>query len=169
MTNRYTRIFIIGSVASRKAALALELSKRLGILCYQLDNVIWERRPGGDVKRPPQQRDEIFNQITLSGKWIIEDVLRPCFESGLKRADLIILLDTPERSWWRTAYRRVKRLLRFERSSRAPAVQTMKSQGGALDFKRNIPAFMKKLEPYQSKVLVLKDQNDINSMFDKLT
>lgn len=169
MKNKYSKIYIIGSVASEKSSLARELSRRLGILCYSLDDIIWDHRTGGNVKRTPQQRDEAFNQITRSGKWIIEDVLRPCFSSGLKRADLIVLLDMPARkNPILSALRSVGHVFRFRKWNRAPAVQALKSAKGPINFKHNIPAFLKSLEPYREKVVVLKDQNDVRDLYAAL-
>jgi adenylate kinase family enzyme len=167
LSKKFSRIYIIGSVASGKTTLANELSRRLGIIWYELDTVIWERRPGGDVKRPPNQRDEIFSQIILSDKWIIEDVLRPCFEKGLKRADLIILLDTPKRKrGWYAFTRWVKQLFHIEKSNYKPTVHMLKSMYlWSGDFEKNKNDFMKKLDPYKSKVITIKDMNDIDSIF----
>jgi adenylate kinase family enzyme len=170
MNKKVCKIYIIGSVASGKSTLARELSAKLGIICYDLDNVVWERHAGGDKKRTPQQIDDIFNQITFSEKWIIEDVMRPCFDKGLKRADIIILLDTPKRKRnWFAVFRWVKQMTHVEKSNYKPTVNMLKSMyRWSGDFEKNKSDFMKRLQPYQSKVITLKDINNIDSIFNDL-
>lgn len=44
------KIHIIGSVASGKTTMAKDLSMKLQIPYYELDNVVWKRSDRGDIK-----------------------------------------------------------------------------------------------------------------------
>ncbi|WP_231877315.1 AAA family ATPase [Bhargavaea cecembensis] len=92
------KIHIIGAVGSGKTTLARELSEKLGIPYYEIDNVAWERRAGGDVRRIPEDRDKLLHSIVSSDTWITEgthphDWVLPCF----REAELIVFLDPPYR------------------------------------------------------------------------
>jgi hypothetical protein len=52
--------------------LAKEISKKYQIPCYEKDNVVWERTPNGDKKRPPKERDRIFNTSKQAMQFIEE-------------------------------------------------------------------------------------------------
>lgn len=163
----FRRIYIVGSVESFKTALARKLSHKYGLPLYSLDNVVWQRRPQGDVKRSDEQRDKIFQNIIISEKWIIEDVMRPCFFRGLKKADVIILIDPPKRRGRFSAIlRRLRQAFRFERSQKRPVVSILKSRHFWLgNSEMNRRDFMKKLEPYRSKVIELHTPQDIDNFF----
>ncbi|WP_284702844.1 shikimate kinase, partial [Peribacillus simplex] len=60
------KIHIIGSVGSGKTTLARELSSKLNIQLYELDNVIWKRYESGDIRRSEEEREEHFNTIIHS-------------------------------------------------------------------------------------------------------
>lgn len=92
------KIHIIGAVGSGKTTMARELSEKLGIPYYEIDNVAWERRAGGDVRRNPEDRDKLLNSIVSGDAWITEgthphDWILPCF----REAEVIVFLDTPYR------------------------------------------------------------------------
>jgi adenylate kinase family enzyme len=87
------KIDIIGSVASGKTTLAKEISKKYQIPCYEKDNVVWERTPNGDKKRPPKERDRIFDEIIKSENWIVEGSPRKILQESFACSDYIILLD----------------------------------------------------------------------------
>jgi adenylate kinase family enzyme len=119
------RIHIIGSVGSGKTTLAKELSSKLHIPYYELDNVVWIRDETGDIRRTEQEREEYLNSIIKSESWIIEgihneDWVRNCFQ----RADLIIFLDT---NYSVRTYRIIKRFLkqklRLEKSNYKPTFE----------------------------------------------
>lgn len=50
------KIHIIGSVGSGKTTLARELSSKLNIPFYELDNVMWKRYESGDIRRTEEGR-----------------------------------------------------------------------------------------------------------------
>lgn len=90
------RIHIIGSVGSGKTTLAKTLSNKYNIQYYELDNVVWERQPSGDIRRTDEDRDARLDQIVSTKKWIIEGAhSQPWVSKSIQNADLIIFLDTP--------------------------------------------------------------------------
>ncbi|WP_214484891.1 EutP/PduV family microcompartment system protein [Bacillus sp. SM2101] len=119
------KIHIIGSVGSGKTTLAKELSSKLEIPYYELDNVVWIRNKSGDIRRTEQEREEYLNSIIQSESWIIEGVhnedwVSNCFHS----ADLIIFLDTKYSiRTYRIIKRFIKQRLRLEKSDYKPTLE----------------------------------------------
>ncbi|WP_299515272.1 AAA family ATPase [uncultured Rummeliibacillus sp.] len=121
----YKRIHIIGSVGSGKTTLAKEISSKLGIPYYELDNVVWIRNKSGDIKRTEQERKEYLTSIIQTDSWIIEGVhneewVSNCFNS----ADLIIFLD-PKYSirTYRIIKRFLKQKLKLEKANYKPTLE----------------------------------------------
>lgn len=119
------KIHIIGSVGSGKTTLAKELSSKLNISYFELDNVVWIRNKSGDIRRTEQEREEYLNSIIQSERWIIEGVhnedwVRNCFHN----ADLIIFLDTKYSiRTYRIIKRFLKQKLRLEKSNYKPTLE----------------------------------------------
>lgn len=120
----YKRIHIIGSVGSGKTTLAKEISSRLNIPYYELDNVVWIRDKSGDIRRTEQEREEYLNSILQSDSWIIEGVhnedwVSNCFQS----ADLILFLDTKySLRTYRIIKRFIKQKLQLEKANYKPTL-----------------------------------------------
>ncbi|MNR10461.1 topology modulation protein [compost metagenome] len=66
------KIHIIGSVGSGKTTFARNLSHKLNIPHYELDNVVWKRAYPRDIKRTEEERDGLLRTIINSSSWIIE-------------------------------------------------------------------------------------------------
>lgn len=119
------KIHIIGSVGSGKTTLAKEISSKLDIPYYELDNVVWIRKMSGDIRRTEQEREEYLNSIIQSESWVIEGVhnedwVSTCFQS----ADLIIFLDTKYSiRTYRIIKRFLKQKLRLEKSNYRPTLE----------------------------------------------
>jgi adenylate kinase family enzyme len=118
------KIHIIGSVGSGKTTLAKELSSKLDIPYYELDNVVWIRNESGDIRRTEQERVDYLNRILRTESWIIEGVhnedwVSHCFHS----ADLIVFLDTKYSiRTYRIIKRFLKQKLRLEKSNYKPTL-----------------------------------------------
>jgi adenylate kinase family enzyme len=87
------KIFILGTVGSGKSTLANQLSEKLRINHYDLDDVFWENK--FNKKRSEQEREKEFNKIINKDSWIIEGVYTAWIEEGIKKSDLVILLKVP--------------------------------------------------------------------------
>ncbi len=57
------KVHIIGSVGSGKTTLAKELSTKLEIPYYELDNVVWMRKENGDSRRTEEEREKLLHRI----------------------------------------------------------------------------------------------------------
>lgn len=92
MNKKFPRkIHIIGSVASGKTTLAKELSTKLNIPYYELDNVVWIRQNSGDSRRTDQQKMDYLHNIILTNAWIIEGVhIEDWVAQSFLNADVII-------------------------------------------------------------------------------
>jgi adenylate kinase family enzyme len=89
------KIHIIGSVGSGKTTLARNLSNKLSIPYYELDNVVWKRHKPRDIKRTNEERDQLLSTIVHSNTWIIEDAhYNEWVFQSFNNADLIVFLDT---------------------------------------------------------------------------
>lgn len=112
-----TKIYIIGPVGSGKTTLAKRLSKELSIPFYELDNVVWEYHPDGDIRRSPKEIDKLFQKIINKDNWIIENVGKSYFDKGFDEADTIIYLNIPKLILYnRVLIRWIKQKLGIEKS-----------------------------------------------------
>lgn len=115
------RIHIIGSVGSGKTTLARTLSTATSIPYHELDNVVWERRLGGDRRRTDEERDAVLADLVKGESWIIEGAHSSDWvEESFRSADVILFLDTPY-------YKRMKQItFRFfrQKTGREPAHYT---------------------------------------------
>lgn len=118
------RIHIIGSVGSGKTTFASQISSRLDIPYYELDNVVWKRRQSGDIRRTEQERERYLNTIIQSDCWIIEGVHNEDWVSNsFHSADVIIFLDIRYSiRTYRIIKRFIKQKLQLEESNYKPTV-----------------------------------------------
>ncbi|MBM7614238.1 P-loop NTPase family protein [Alkaliphilus hydrothermalis] len=163
------KIYVIGSVASGKTTLAKQLSNTLKIPWYELDNVVHERLKSGDRKRRPEERDIVFNGIIDSEPWIIEGVWRDCFDRGFEDADIIILLDTPTYvRKYRIATRWIRQRLKLEKAHYRPTLKMLSMMYRWSNvFERTKGRLFKVLQPYEDKVIILKNNNNIEGVVKK--
>ncbi|MFC4323059.1 P-loop NTPase family protein [Litchfieldia salsa] len=164
------RIHIIGSVGSGKTTLARDLSLRLNIPYYELDNVVWIRKEAGDLRRTEQEREDFLNSIIQSEGWIIEGVHNEDWVSNcFHHADLIIFLDT---NYSIRTYRIIKRFLkqklRLEKSNYKPTLEIFFKmfkwnryfeEVGKVDF-------FNKYRIHKDKIEVIKTTKLINKYFN---
>ncbi|MGE7672920.1 AAA family ATPase [Lysinibacillus sp. NPDC094403] len=166
MSNKFPqKIHIIGSVGSGKTTLAKELSAKLNIPYYELDNVVWNRQSSGDIRRTEQQKVDYLNNIILTNAWIIEGVHNEDWVSqSFSNADLIIFLDT---NYFIRIYRIIKRFtlqkLGLEMSNYKPTFSIFIKM-----FKWNRhfeeigkPNFYSKFGMYSDKILVISNKREI--------
>jgi adenylate kinase family enzyme len=163
------KIHIIGSVGSGKSTLAKQLSAKLGIPYYELDNVVWRRTENGDVRNSTEARDAQLRDIIASAEWITEGVHYKWTSSCFEHAELIIYLDT---AMWIRNYRILKRFilqkLGFEEGNYEQTFQMLKKMyiWNYGYQKRDRPIIFELLQPYRNKLLVLKDNNKVEHYVD---
>ncbi|GGD20757.1 DNA topology modulation protein FlaR [Pontibacillus salipaludis] len=123
------KIHIFGSVASGKTTLAKKLSDSLEIPYYELDNMVWNRKPSGDVRRSEIEREVIVQEVIGSDTWIMEGVhVGPWMRNSFRKADVILFLDLPyhqRRS--RLLLRFFKQKLKLEKVHYKPTLQILRN------------------------------------------
>ena len=165
-----TKIRIIGSVGSGKTTLAKELSLKLNIPYYEIDNVVWIRRKSGDIRRTDEEREEYLNAIIHSEAWIIEGVHSEDWVSAsFDQAELIIFLDT---KYSTRIYRIIKRFvlqkLKLEQSNYKTTIEIFFKM---FKWNRNFeevgkPNFLKKFGEYEDKLIVVKNKESLVNYFN---
>ena len=165
------KLYIVGSVASGKSTLARQLSKKSGIPCYHLDDVVYikdAKSAEGNRKRPVEERDALFLQI-LSGDCIIEDTGRACFADGLQLADQIVVLDIPYRvRAWRIIRRHIRQTLGIEKSTYRPSLKMVRMMfTWAKNFDTGADGVKERIAPYGKKTVRLRTVKETESFLDK--
>ena len=90
------KIHIIGGPGSGKTFLAEKLSKELGISHFDLDDLQWDNKSASyGVKRSPDERDRLLNNVLSHNDWIIEGVYYAWCQQCFADADRIYLLNVP--------------------------------------------------------------------------
>jgi adenylate kinase family enzyme len=163
------KIHIIGSVGSGKTTLARNLSLKLNIPHYELDNVVWRRSKPSDIKRSDEERDQILSTIVQSDAWIIEGAhYNEWVFTSFNNADVIIFLDT---DYSKRKYRIVKRfvlqILKIEKSNYKPSFQIFKNMFIWNDnFENKIkPKLLEKFRMHSNSI-TLKDNTEIFNYFN---
>ncbi|WP_285767389.1 AAA family ATPase [Peribacillus sp. SI8-4] len=164
------KIHIIGSVGSGKTTLARELSSKLNIPLYELDNVIWKRCESGDIRRTEEEREEYFKTLIRSETWIIEGVHNEKWVSdGFRNAELIIFLDT---DYSVRTYRIIKRFilqkLGLERSNYTPTLKIFFKMFKWNRYFEEVgkPNFYNQFGMYDDKILVVTNKDEIKNYFN---
>lgn len=85
------KIRIIGPCGSGKSTVARELSRRLHVPCYEIDNLIWDRS-GVEVRYPEEVRNRMFREIIQSEDWILEGVQHGWTMESFREADWVVVL-----------------------------------------------------------------------------
>lgn len=161
------KIHIIGSVGSGKTTLAKELSSKLKIPYYEIDNVVWIRWKSEDIRRTAEERDEYLHSIIHSEAWIIEGVHNEDWlANSFHKAELIIFLNT---KYSTRTYRIIKRFvlqkLRLEQSNYKP---TMEIFFKMFKWNRHFEEvgklnFFEKYGKYSDKILVIDNKESLDN------
>ncbi|RCW39739.1 AAA family ATPase [Paenibacillus prosopidis] len=170
--NAPRKVHIIGSVGSGKTTLARNLSTKLNIPHYELDNVVWKRHKTKDIKRTDEERDQHLSAIIQSDAWIVEGAhYNEWVFQSFNNADLIIFLDTDHlKRKYRIVRRFILQLLRIEKSNYRPTFEIFRNMFIWNDnFENRIkPKMLNKLEQYYSKSITLKDNIEIIKYLNSL-
>lgn len=153
------KIHIIGSTGSGKSYLAKQLSAKLRIPCFELDNAMWSRlkeRPG---KNPEDIRDALLGDMLNREAWIVEGVYHLWTSRCFQEADRIIFLAPhPYVRDMRIISRFLKQRTGLESSNYKQSFKGLiKMLRWNHKFERVIKAeILACLKPYEGKVMVLK-------------
>ncbi|MEE6449274.1 AAA family ATPase [Gottfriedia acidiceleris] len=164
------KIHIIGSVGSGKTTLAKQISKKLNIPYYELDNVVWKRKKDHkDIRRSEQERECYLDTLIRSDTWIMEGVHHEEWvRNSFQDAELIIFLNT---SYSVRTYRIIKRYflqrLKLEKSNYKPTLKIFFKMFKWNKYFEEVgkPTFFKKFKDYNEKILVVNNINEVEDYF----
>ncbi len=163
------KIHIIGSVGSGKTTLAKELSVKLQIPYYELDNIVWKRHKSGDIRRTEVERKVYLNTILQSDGWIVEGVHNEDWvKNSFQDAELIIFLDT---NYSVRTYRIIKRFvlqkLGVEKSNYKPTLKIFWKmfKWNRYFEEKGKPNFFNKFAVHHDKILIVTKNDEIKNYF----
>lgn len=152
------KIYILGSVGSGKTTMAKTLSEQLNIPYYELDNIVWEYHPNGDIRRSEEEIEKLFSDILNCENWIIENVGRSFFDKGFEEADTIIYLNLSKSVLYkRVLLRWIKQNLGIEKAPYKTDIKILKQMFSWVDKELN-NSKLNKLQPYEKKVEILNEK-----------
>ncbi|MFE6079453.1 AAA family ATPase [Paenibacillus sp. NPDC057886] len=170
---RPNKIHIIGSVGSGKSTLARQLSARLDLPHYELDNLVWHRVPQGqDIRNSPETRDTLLQKAVHSNQWIIEGVHYEWVARSFEQADLIVYLNTPV---WKRNVRILKRFtvqkLGLEQGNyRQTLTMLWKMYKWSYQHDRKEKALiMAFLQPHQHKLCIVRSEAELTRYLEEST
>ncbi len=150
------KIYIIGGSGSGKTYLADKLSEEHHIEHYDLDDLQWDNKAESyGVKRNPEERQAMLQEILEKEEWIIEGVYYKWCKQCFADADQIYLLEVPRRTY---RYRIIRRFLRRKLGLEKGKKETLKSLISLLKWadsyqEKDMPEIKKLMEPYGDKVV----------------
>lgn len=150
------KIHIIGGPGSGKSFLAEKLSKELGISHFDLDDLQWDNKSASyGVKRSPEERDRLLNDVLSHNDWIIEGVYYAWCQQCFADADRIYVLNVPR---YKYRYRIIRRFVRRKLGLEKGKKENLKSLRELLKWadkyqKVNLVEIRKLLIPYSDKVI----------------
>ncbi|GEM_PF-888597 len=152
------RIFITGPTGSGKSTLSQRLGKFYGIPAHSLDSIHWVPRPGGDERRPLEEKISLLQELVRGESWVIEGVQFKWADLAISSADIIIVLDIPvARNCWLIIKRFVKQYLRVETAAYEPGLKSLvRIFRWNADYRGHERAqLMAKLHPFGSKTTIV--------------
>ena len=150
------KIHIIGGPGSGKSFLAEKLSKELGISHFDLDDLQWDNKSASyGVKRSPDERDRLLNDVLSHNDWIIEGVYYAWCQQCFADADRIYVLNVPR---YKYRYRIIRRFVRRKLGLEKGKKENLKSLRELLKWADkyqtvNLVEIRKLLMPYSDKVI----------------
>lgn len=148
--------YIVGGPGTGKTYLAAKFEKELKIPHYDLDDLQWDNKANTyGVKRNPQERDRLLNEILEQEDWIIEGVYYAWCGQCFEEADEIYLLSVPK---YKYRYRIIRRFIRRKLGIEKGKKETMKSLIRLLKWadkyqNMSLPEIKRILEKYPDKVI----------------
>lgn len=122
------KIMIAGPVGSGKTTFAKRLSTKMTIPYYELDNLIWDRRPAGDRPYPEEESSRQLQDILAQDSWIIEGTTtKNWIKPAIASADIIFVLLPPYRiRLYRIIHRFIKQKMNQETAHYKPTIHIVK-------------------------------------------
>ena len=161
------KIRIIGCSGSGKTYFAKKLSKKYNIPYFDLDDIQWDNtRDSYGVKMPVEKRNKMLSNILQQPCWIIEGVYYAWVQQSFEEADMIYVLDMPK---WLYKSRIIKRFIRRKFGIEKGKQESFKSLYNLLKWtdtfqNTNMRDIVKILEPYNNKVVYVKNKKEIDKI-----
>jgi adenylate kinase family enzyme len=162
------RIWIFGGTASGKTTLAKEISKKLKIPFYSIDNFVY--KPGFCEKHSEKERDLKLKNASKKKSWIIEGVHRESWiQPAFKKANFVIILK-PRRL---VQMKRVISRWINAKKSKDPLAGSFKDNFLLLKYawiykKDNFVHHQRMIREHNKKYILLKNNKEISSFVEKL-
>lgn len=164
------KIRIIGTCGSGKSYLAKELSKKLKIPHYDLDDIFWKKKY--TKRREEKEMKKMVNKTMKKNKWIIEGIqyYNHNIEKTFKKADLILWLKTKTTT---SCYRIIRRYITRKNEKQENAKNTLKLLKSPILYNLNIKSKSKKTHreisnKYKKKLIILKNKKQINEFLKSI-
>jgi len=166
-TEKYKKILIVGDAGRGKSTLAKNLSKKLGIKHFELDDIFWLKKYS--IRRTNEEHIKlVMNLLDKESSWIIEGSTRHmvalCFDS----ADCIINLSFKNifTQWNKIIKRNIK-----EKGSLKETylfcVQVFKKRYGIGNSKGK-KTIREMIIPYSDKVIELNSRKEIDNLIENI-
>ena len=165
------KIHIIGPSGSGKTYLSQKLSEKTGIPCTSLDELFWDNSSAvSNTTRDPRERDRMLRSATQQDNWIIEGVQHAWVGSSFEKADTIYLLEPPALL---CRIRIVRRFAKRKLTGKSRKNETFRSLLDLLRWTKkfyrvNLPEIHEKLQPYQNKVIRIKNKEELRQVMQKI-
>ena len=159
------KIHIIGPVGSGKSTLAKQLAKNLDIPYFEIDNIVRERSPNGDIRRSDEEISQRIATILKLDNWVIEGVhTHSWVEPITNNADQIVYYEPSKKvRLYRIHKRFLKQLLRMEKANYKPSFKMLKNMYEWTNKHETTWKFNneKLLEPHKGKLIHIKKRRDL--------
>ncbi|KYG90452.1 hypothetical protein A0U40_05630 [[Bacillus] sp. KCTC 13219] len=166
------KIHIIGSVGSGKSTLARLLASKYDMCYIELDNIVWERHPDGDIRRSNEAISQLIQQVASQNKWVTEGAHYQHWVTPLfGQADYIIHLQPPYFiRLWRIHKRFFKQVLRLEKSNYKPTLSILRNmyKWNKSYEKTGQWKIKEQLQPFHDKVVTVKSQKEMERFIYQL-
>lgn len=170
MKSPYKKIRIIGTCGSGKSFLAKNLSKKLKIPHYDLDDIFFKIRHS--VRRKDQDIKKLIKNVLKKKSWIIEGLqyYNHNLEKTFENADLLIWVNP---HIGKVTYRLIKRFFTRILSRNEKIKDNFKLLKTALKYKLRLDTKTRKnhediIKKYSSKTIILKSNKQINNFLKNI-
>ena len=170
---KISKIHIVGIYGSGKSTLAKKLSVLLNIKTYDLDEIKYKRKY--NIIRPVRERLKIVKEISNKKSWITEGAWTSYAKELYKKADLVILLQTPKGILYkRIFHRHFKRRLNKEDYKEHNLRTTFKIMKRVHQYFHDpehfttLKSHKEYLEKYAKKFFIIKTKKDIKKLLNTL-
>ncbi len=163
------RIYILGTAGSGKTTLANQIPDILKIRVYDLDDIFWIKKY--TKKRTVESMKKGLNNLLKKNKkWIIEGIYTDWSNNAIKKADLIVWINTPKHiiSW-----RIFKRYIQRRKDKRETLRDCINLIKYARSYKEaegttSYQAHKKVIKKHRVNFIIINNKKDIKNLIEML-